>query len=248
MGLSLVSGAQPLRNELLVALAPEDLERLRPHLRHATLVLNQVLYEPGAPVEEVYFVQDGIVSLTADTQDNGMVEVGMTGREGVVGAQVLLDSDAFSAHRTVVQVPGHAVRMRAAVFRDAVEHAPALRDRCLRHLQTAMIQTSQGAACNARHELPERLARWLSMMRDRLDTDELPLTQELLAEMLGVRRPGVSVVASALQTTGVIRQGRGRITVLDREGLRAEACACYGFIEGSRRRITGAGTRTGAAE
>lgn len=244
MALGLISGslAPSLapRNELLSALPPEDVERLRPQLQHVTLVLNQVLYEQGGPMDEVYFVQDGVVSLTADTGDNGTVEVGMTGREGLVGANVLLDPGAVSVHRAVVQVPGHAIRMRTAAFREAVEHSPALRDRCLRHVQVTLTQASQGAACNARHELPERLARWLLMTRDRVDYDELPLTQEFLSQMLGVRRAGVSVVTTTLQSQGLVRQARGRITVLDRAGLEEAACNCYRFIESNRKRITSA--------
>lgn len=240
MALGLISGSLALRNELLLALPPEDIERLRPHLQHVTLVLNQVLYEQGGPMDEVYFVQDGVVSLTADTGDNGTVEVGMIGREGLVGANVLLDPGAVSAHRAGVQLPGHAIRVRTAAFREAVEHSPTLRDRCLRHLQVAMIQASQGAACNARHELPERLARWLLTVRDRVDTDELALAQDFLAQMLGVRRAGVSTVATALQSQGLVRQGRGRITVLDRAGLEEAACNCYRFIESNRKRIMGA--------
>lgn len=150
---------------------------------------------------------------------------------------MLLDPEAVSAHRAIVQVPGHALRMRAEALRVAVEQSPALRDRCLRYLQVLMIQASQSAACNARHEMPERLARWLLMTRDRVDMDELPMLQEFLAQMIGVRRAGVSMVTSALQATGVIRQGRGRITVLDRAGLEAEACDCYRFTEDHRRRI-----------
>jgi len=191
----------------------------------------------GALIEDVYFVQEGLVCLTADTGDNGYVEVGMTGRDGLVGASVLLDPDAVSAHRLLVQVPGHALRMRAAVLREAIEQCPVLHDRCLRYLQVLMIQASQSAACNARHEMPERLARWLLMTRDRVDTDELPILHEFLAQMIGVRRAGVSIVASALQATGAIRQGRGRITVLDRARLEAEACHCYHFTEAHRRRI-----------
>lgn len=246
MAFGLVSGSPVLRNELLVALPPDEIERLRPHMQHVSLVLNQVLYEVGAPIEDVYFVQAGLASVVADTRDNGQVEVGMVGRDGVVGATVLLAPEAVVAHRAFVQVPGHAVRVKAPALREAVEHCPILRDRCLRYIQVLLTQSAQGAACNARHELPERLARWLLMTRDRLDDDDMPLRQEFLAVMLGVRRAGVSVVATTLQSTGVIRQGRGRITVLDREGLEEQACNCYRVIEDARRRVMGGGkTRLG---
>lgn len=234
-----VPGPPPLQNELLAALLAEDLDRLRPHCRRVTLVMGQVLHEPGAPIGEVYFVQEGLVSLIADTGDAGLVEVGMTGREGLVGAVVLLDPEAVSTHRAVVQVPGHALRMGVDAFRDAVGRSPALRDRCMRHLQTLLVQASQAAACNARHDLPERLARWLLMTHDRAGTDELPMRQEFLGQMLGVRRAGVSTALGALETMGVIRHARGRITVLDRPGLEAEACNCYRVIRNNERRVMG---------
>lgn len=240
MALGLVSGSPVLRNELLAALPPDEVEHLRPHMLHVSLVLNQVLYEAGAPIEDVYFVQEGLASVLADTLDNGAVEVGMIGREGLVGADVLLVPEA-TAQRCIVQGPGFAVRVKAPALREAVEHCPVLRDRCLRHLQVLLTQTAQGAACNMRHELPERLARWLLMARDRLDADEMPLRQEFLALMLGVRRTGVSVVMNALQNTGAIRLGRGRVSVLDREGLEEQACRCYRLIEDHRRRVMGGG-------
>ena len=188
-------------------------------------------------MEHVYFPEIGLASLTADTGDNGFVEVGMTGREGIVGVAALLNPEAVAVHRALVQVGGAALRIRSADLRGLVEQVPALRDRCLRYLQVLMVQTSQAAACNARHELPERLARWLLMTRDRVDSDEVPMTQEFLSYMLGVRRAGVSVVAGALQAQGLIQQSRGRMTILDRAGLEKEACPCYRLIEDSRRRI-----------
>ena len=225
------------RNELLAVLSGEDLERLRPHIQRVTLVLEQVLHEPGEYMDHVYFPESGVVSLTADTKDNGVVEVGMTGREGMVGASVILNPQATAIHRSLVQVPGAAIRMRAAAFRENLEQTPVFRDHCLRHIQVTMVQAAQAAACNARHEVTERLARWLLMSRDKLDSDEMPMTQEFLAMMLGVRRTGVSLITNTLQSTGAIRQSRGRITILDRELLETEACNCYRFIEDSRKEI-----------
>jgi len=227
------------RNELLRALPADDLDRLRPHLRPVTLVLSQILHEAEAPIDEVYFIEAGLASLTADTSDNGLVEVGMTGREGLVGVAVLLSPEPASIHRAFIQMPGRAFRVRATVFRELVEASPALRDRCLRYVQVLLVQNSQVAACNARHGLPERLARWMLMSWDRADSEELPMTQEFLSYMLGVRRAGVSTVANALQSQGLIRQARGRITLLDRAGLEARACTCYRLIERSRARIMG---------
>jgi len=215
------------------------LEHLRPHLKPVTLVLSQILHEVGAPVDDIYFAESGLISLTADTSDNGQVEVGMTGRDGFVGLAALLNPVPISVHRALVQVPGRANRIQAATFRKLVDQSPALRDRCLLYVQVMLVQNSQIAACNARHSLPERLARWLLMSRDRIDTNDLPMTQEFLSYMLGVRRAGVSVVANALQSEGLIRQSRGRITLLDRAGLEAKACACYRIVERSRAQIMG---------
>ena len=227
------------RNELLAALPKDVQAQLRPHLRRVSLSMEQELHEVGNPIDYVYFVEAGLVSLTAETGDNGFVEVGMTGREGLVGTAALLNPDAVAVHRAIVQISGTALRMDAPTLRGLVEQHPALRDRCLRYLQVVMVQTSQAAACNARHELPERLARWLLMVRDRADSDEVPMTQEFLSYMLGVRRAGVSVVASALQAQGLIQQSRGRVAILDRAGLEQEACPCYRLIEDSRRQIMG---------
>ena len=227
------------RNELLSALPSDELDQLCPDLHPVTFVLRQVLHEVGSPMDDVFFPDSGLVSLTADTKDTGLVEVGMTGREGFVGTAVPLNAKASSVHQAIVQIPGAGHRMRAPVFRDALAAMPVLRDRCLRYVQFVMVQTAQSAACNARHDMPERLARWLLMSRDRIDSDELPMTQEFLSYMLGVRRAGVSAVANALQATGAIRLSRGNLTVLDRAGLEEEACSCYRLIEDSRKQITG---------
>jgi CRP-like cAMP-binding protein len=229
-----------VRNQLLAALPTEDLERLRPRLRRVTLVMDQVLHEVGSAIDEVYFIEEGIVSLIADTRDGGLVEVGMTGRDGVIGTPVLLSRDAIAVHRTVVQIPGAAYRLDRAGFQDAVDMFQVLQDRCRRYLHQVMVETSQAAACNARHELLPRLARWVLATHDRVDGDDLPMTQEYLSLMLGVRRAGVSVATHMLQSKGIIRQSRGRLTVLDRARLTAEACSCYQLIESSRRQIMNA--------
>lgn len=233
----LAAGNASFRNELLRALPAEELRRLRPHLMPVTLVTSQILHEAEAPIDEVFFLEAGLAFLTADTRDHGLVEVGTTGRDGFVGLPVLLSPEPISVHRAFIQIPGRAYRLRATVFRELTEALPTLRDRCLRYVQVMLMQNSQIAACNARHELPGRLARWLLMSRDRIDGDDLPMTQEFLSTMLGVRRAGISVVANSLQAQGLVRQSRGRITVLDRAGLEEKACACYHMIERNRARI-----------
>jgi CRP-like cAMP-binding protein len=227
------------QNEILAALPPKDIEHLRPQLSRVSLVSGQVLHERDSLIEDVFFMEEGIASLTADTMDYGAVEVGLTGREGLVGPLVLLNPEALAIHRAFVQVPGAAFRMRAAVLRQAVEQSPALRDCCLRYIHWMVVQASQAAACNARHEVAKRLARWLLLTHDRVDGNDLPVTQEFLSLMLGVRRSGVSIAANTLQAGGLIEQARGRIRVLDRAGLEAASCKCYGIVQRSRELILG---------
>lgn len=225
------------RNLILAALPAEELDQLCPCLGRVPLVLGQVLHEVGNPIEDVYFLEDGLVCLVANTGDNGRVEVGMTGRDGLIGGSVLLNPAAIALHRAVVHAPGVAYRMQTIRLRELVDHSPALRDRCLRYLQFTLVQASQLAACNARHELPARLARWLLMARDLSGDNELPLTQEFLSDMLGVRRAGVSGAVRELGSKGLIRQARRLLTILDDAGLEREACSCYLFVEDSRRQI-----------
>ncbi len=225
------------RNELLASLPRGEIEVLAPQLRPVSLVLQQVVHERGNPVDDVYFLESGVVSLTADTGDVALVEVGMTGREGLVGTSAVLTDRALPIHSGRVQQPGTAHRMDAAALRAATQSLPHFRRRCFCHVQVTMVQTAQSTACNARHELPQRLARWLLMSHDRAEGDELPMTQEFLSYMLGVRRAGVSVVANALQSAGIIRQSRGRLTILDRARLERKACACYRMVEESRAQI-----------
>lgn len=233
------AGSASFRNELLRALPADELQALRPHLLPVTLVTSQVLHEAEAPIDEVFFLESGLAFLTADTRDHGLVEVGTTGRDGFVGLPALLSPEPVSVHRAFVQIPGRAHRLRAATLREMTETLPTLRDRCLRYVQVMLMQNSQIAACNARHELPGRLARWLLMSRDRIEGDDLPMTQEFLSTMLGVRRAGISVVANSLQGLGLIRQSRGRVTILDRAGLEEKACTCYRMVERNRARIMG---------
>jgi CRP-like cAMP-binding protein len=237
MAISPASQLPTFQNDIFAALPSKDIKALWPALSRVSLVSPQVLHERASPITDVFFIESGIASLSADTLDEGEVEVGLTGREGFVGASVVLDPNAFAVHRAFIQVSGSAHRMSAAALRAALERSESLRDRCLRYVSFLLVQTSQVAACNARHNLPERLARWLLMTRDRVDTDHLPVTQEFLSIMLGVRRAGVSSAASALETAGLIRQSRGRITIINNAGLQAASCNCYGIIQQSRDRI-----------
>jgi CRP-like cAMP-binding protein len=230
------------RNHILAALPISEIEQLRPHLSRMTMVSGQVLHEANSPITDVFFVENGVVSLAADTHDQGRVEVGLLGREGFAGASVILNAEPWSVHRAFTQVPGDVYRMSATALRSAVERSESLRHHCLRLIEMQMVQTSQVAACNARHNLPERLARWLLMVRDRTDNDNLPMTQEFLSVMLGFRRSGVSVAASTLQTAGLVRLLRGHVLILDHDSLATAACDCYRIIQENRDRILGVPT------
>ncbi|MBL6459127.1 Crp/Fnr family transcriptional regulator [Belnapia sp. T6] len=215
------------RNRLLAALSPEDLSRLWPRLEPVELGLREILQEPEKPITAVYFPETSWASMLAYMEDGDAAEVGLIGREGMVGLPVLLggDSDDLEA---MVQCAGTALRMDAAAFREAVETIPALRTLLLRYALAHHGQVARTAACNGRHHTDQRLARWLLMAHDRAEGDEFPMTHEFLSMMLGVRRAGVTVTAIALQKAELICYGRGRIEITDRPGLEAASCECYG--------------------
>ena len=224
------------RNEVLRALRPGDFSLLRPHLSRVRLVQGQILHEAGERIEHAYFVEQGIVSMVSEADragpgaTPGMTEVGMVGREGLVGLTVLLQADTIAYSRAIVQVAGTAFRIPAPILRRLAVEVPLLQQALFRALQVLMSTTAQTAACNSRHALPERLARWLLIAHDRVDGDELMLTQEFLSIMLGVRRSGVTVATAALERAGLIRHNRGRIVITDRGGLERAVCDCYARV------------------
>ena len=218
--------ALSISNGLLGALAAYDLDSLRPHLHAVALTHRQALSKPGTLIEDVYFVQDGMVSLVQPLENGAMIEVGMIGNEGFVGVPVLLGADT-SPLEAMVQIPGSALRMQASAFREEVDHRRILLGLLLRYTQALHIQVSLSAGCNGRHTLPERLARWLLMARDRASSDDLPLSHEFLSMMLGVRRAGVTVTVGTLKSAGLINNSHGRVTIIDRQGLEAASCECY---------------------
>ena len=222
------------RNELLSALPPAELGQLRPHLTRVRWVNGQALHEAGQRIDQVFFVEEGLASMVAEADGSGDglgTEVGLIGREGMVGLPVLLGPRPVSFDRSMVQMPGAAQRMTTEALRDSMDALPVLRRLLLQALEAFMAQVSQTAACNSRHNLPQRLARWLLMAHDRLDGDELLLTEEFLSKMLAVRRSGVTVALQSLQATETINQRRGRILICNRPGLEAAACACYGRVK-----------------
>jgi CRP-like cAMP-binding protein len=225
-------------NRLLDLLPPSQLDRLRPHLTSEVLALNQTLQERGKPVESVVFPTSGMISIVAMMRDGASVEVGLTGREGMLGVQSLL-GDEVSLNEAMVQIPGGALRMPAAILEREAHASPQLRAILLRYAQAYLNSATQSAACNRAHLLEQRLARWLLTARDRAGTDRLPLTHELIAMMLGVRRAGVTVAAQSLQSAGLIHYAHGRITIADREGLAVAACECYEVTRREYARLLG---------
>jgi CRP-like cAMP-binding protein len=227
-----------VRNRLLAALSPEDFGLLARSLHPISLELKQVLYAPGQTIECVYFPEGGMVSMIAMLEDGAAQEVGLIGREGLVGLPAVLGADSTPLE-ALVQGAGPALRIRAAELKTAFDHSATLRALLLRYMLALHLQITQTAACNGRHDLEERLARWLLLAHDRAESDRFPMTQEFIAMMLGVRRAGVSVAASILQKAGVIGYKHGCITVLDRSGLEDAACECYGTVQRQFERLLG---------
>lgn len=216
-------------NGLLAALPPDVLDPLLQKLNPVPLPLREVLYRDGGPIEAVYFVRSGMISLVTNLEDGMQAEVGLIGREGMLGMS-LLSGIETSFVEAMVQLPGAALRMGARELRQEVEVNAPLRRALLRHTEALQAQVMQTAACNGRHGLEQRLARWLLMAHDRVDGDELHLTQDFIAMMLGVHRPSITVTAGILQRAGLIRYSAGRITILDRASLEAAACECYAAV------------------
>jgi CRP-like cAMP-binding protein len=216
-------------NRLLAALELEDFALLESHLETVNLTRGQVLYEAGDPILHAYFPHDAVVSLVNVMEDGGSVEVGVFGREGVLGLlSALVTREAFG--RYIVQMSGTASRIPVERLNEVRNARPALRQLIMNYGEVLLAQTFQTVACNAVHVVEARCCRWILNMHDRADQDTLPLTHEFLGEMLGVQRSTVSVVTRTLQTAGLIRQSRGGITITDRAGLEETACECYGKI------------------
>lgn len=229
------------RNRLLAALPPDSLARLRPGLQLVEMPLRQVLHEPEVPIETVYFPEGGWASMLAFMEDGDAAEVGLIGFEGVVGLPVILADEADDL-QALVQAPGQSFSLSAAALRRAMDEDPTLRHLLLRYALVHHGQVARTGACNGRHHIEQRLARWLLMAHDRAEGDKFPMTHEFLGMMLGVRRAGITVAAGLLQKAGFIRYERGHITITDRPGLESATCECYGIqrrayersIEGTR--------------
>jgi CRP-like cAMP-binding protein len=223
------SAVEPVGNRLLARLPPEELERLLPHLGRVNFALGEVIYESGGRQSFIYFPTTAIISLLYLMENGSSAEMGVAGNDGLVGVALFMGGDTVP-NRAVVQSAGAALRMKTKVLQDEFARGRVFQRLLLRYTQALMTQMSQTAVCNRLHEIEQQLCRWLLLSHDRLDTDELVMTQELIANMLGVRREGVTHAAGRLQESGLISYVRGRITILDRGGLEAMVCECYRVV------------------
>jgi CRP-like cAMP-binding protein len=219
-----------VQNQLLEALPPENLAQILTKLHAVSLPLRKTLLVPQGRIEAVYFIESGFASVVAQLNDGTQGEVGLIGREGIVGLPLIFGVETAFAD-TYMQAGGTGLQMEAMAFQREVDGNPALRRLLFRYNEAVHAQTVQTAACNGRHDLEPRLAKWLLMAHDRIDGDELLITQEFLSLMLCVYRPSVTVVAGILQRAGIIRYGKGSITILDRDALEATACDCYKTVQ-----------------
>lgn len=217
------------QNDLLSWLPRQEAEELAPRLQRLTLEQKQQLYRTGDTLTHVYFPCSGMISVLVLMEDGAEIEVGTVGREGMISAAAVCGIDNV-VHQVTVQLPGEALRMPRGAFQDALQRLPGLYAVMMRYLAFSWRCGHQLMACNALHALEQRMCRWLLMTHDRVDSDTFSLTQEFLAQMLGVRRPTVSEVASAWQRAGLIVYRRGEIQILNRRGLEAACCDCYQAI------------------
>ncbi|HWS11943.1 MAG TPA: Crp/Fnr family transcriptional regulator [Rhodocyclaceae bacterium] len=220
----------PRQNHLLAALPAQDFARLSANLELVPMPLGHVLYESGSELRQVYFPTTAIVSLLYVMIDGASAEIAVVGNEGIIGVALFMGGETMP-NRAVVQSAGHAYRLRGQLLKEEFNRSGQMQHLLLRYTQALLTQMAQTAVCNRHHSLDQQLCRWLLLSLDRLPSEELVMTQELIANMLGVRREGVTEAAGDLQRAGLIRYQRGRITVLDRTGLEARACECYGVVK-----------------
>jgi CRP-like cAMP-binding protein len=224
------ANGRAVHNVILCSLTDKDYNLLRPHLEPVDLPQYEILEEPTQKIDYTYFLNEGMTSLVALSRDGRSVEVGIVGKEGMVGMS-LIAGLRYGTFRAIMQMAGDGVRVRAEVFQDILLSAPSLRSELSRFALMHGMQVAQLAACNRLHEVEQRLARWLLMCQDRFDCQALPLTHEFLAQMLGTGRPSVSLAAGALENAGLIENLRGSVKILNRKSLEEVACECYGVIQ-----------------
>src|ERR1022692_2550238 len=220
----------PHQNHLLAALPARDYERLASHLELVPMKLGEVLYESGGQLRYVYFPTTSILSLLYVMEDGASAEIAIVGNEGILGISLFMGGESTPS-RAVVQSAGHAFRLKAALLKNEFGRFGPTMHLLLRYTQALITQMAQTAVCNRHHSVDQQLCRWLLLSLDRLASNELSMTQELIANMLGVRREGVTAAAKRLQLAELIRYSRGRITVLDRPGLESRCCECYRVVK-----------------
>lgn len=226
-------------NAILASLPEGDKAALKPHLKATHLQQKTVLFETGDMITAVYFPTSAVVSLVSTLTTGEMTEAAMVGRDGAVGIASALDGKVAMC-RAIVQLGGDAMVCDPSAFRSAAMQSEKLISKIMRHEQTLFAQAQQSTACMANHEVDARLCRWLLRARDLAGADQLPFTQEFLAEMLGVRRPSVTTVARTLQEAGIIKYRRGHIEIVDVEAMRESACECYETVRGQYEQLLGA--------
>lgn len=231
--------ADPLDNCLLCSLSAEEYAQLLPKLERVSFALGQVIYEPGGNIDYIYFPTSSVVSLLYTMEDGATAEMGLTGNDGAVGIALFLGGDTMP-NRAVAQIAGGAIRMKAKTVQQEFARGGSLQHMLLRYTQALMTQISQTAVCNRLHPVEKRLCRWLLLSHDRVKSDELQMTQEFIANMLGGRRESVTVAAGRLQEAGLIRYSRGNIRILNRLGLEATVCECYRIVREELNRLFGA--------
>jgi CRP-like cAMP-binding protein len=231
----------PKQNHLLAALPAAELLRLSPHLERVPLPLGAVIYESGGEQDYVYFPASGIVSLLYVMNDGSSAEIAVVGNEGMVGIALFMGGETTPS-RAVVQSSGSAYRLAAAAIKAEFARGAALQHLLLRYTQSLITQMTQTAVCNRHHVLEQQLCRWLLLSLDRLPSSQLVMTQQLIANMLGVRREGVTEAAGRLQADGLINYSRGRINVLDRAKLEERVCECYAVVRRESDRLLASGT------
>jgi CRP-like cAMP-binding protein len=225
-----VENHSPRQNQLLKALPGEDFQRMVPHLELISMRLGEVLYEPGTRLRHVYFPTTSIVSLLYVMEDGASAEIAIVGNEGILGISLFMGGDTTPS-RAVVQSAGYGYRLKAQLLKDEFGRFGPAMHLLLRYTQALITQMAQTAVCNRHHSVDQQLCRWLLLSLDRLASNELTMTQALIADMLGVRREGVTEAAGKLQDAGLIRYVRGRISVLDRPGLEMRSCECYQVVK-----------------
>lgn len=224
------AAGKAVSNVILLSLPDEEYNLIRPHLEPTAMPQYEILHEPAEKIDFTYFLNDGMCSLVALSRDGRSVEVGIVGKEGMVGMPLTVGM-LRGTFRAIMQMSGSGLRVRSQIFQDLLPRAPELRAELNRFALMHGMQVAQLAACNRLHEISERLGRWLLMCQDRMDSQLLPITHEFLAQMLGTGRPSVSLAAAALENAGLIKNLRGSVRILNRKNLEEAACECYGVIQ-----------------